>query len=76
MIGAYFTAVERPAAATVISLARGMAMLALSLFVMVMLFGGAGIWWSPLISEILSLVLTLIFLIPYLRSRPFSIRNP
>ena len=72
VIGAYFTAVERPVAATVISLARGMVMLALSLLVMAMIFGGAGIWWSPLLSEILSLVLTLIFLVPYLRSRPFS----
>ncbi len=72
VIGAYFTAVERPAAATVISLARGMVMLSLSLLVMTMAFGGAGIWWSPLVSEALSLILTLGFLIPYLRTRPFS----
>lgn len=72
VIGAYFTAVERPVAATVISLARGMVMLTFSLFVMTMIFGGGGIWWSPLVSELLSLVLTLGFLIPYLQSRPFS----
>lgn len=74
VIGAYFTAVERPAAATVISLSRGMVMLCLCLLVMTMLFGGTGIWWSPLVSEILSLVLTLGFLIPYLRSKPFAPR--
>lgn len=72
VIGAYFTAVERPVAATVISLARGMVMLTFSLFVMTMIFGGGGIWWSPLVSELLSLVLTLGFLIPYLQSRLFS----
>ena len=72
VIGAYFTAVERPVAATVISLARGMVMLTLSLFIMTMIFGGAGIWWSPLVSELSSLILTLGFLIPYLHSRPFS----
>lgn len=76
VIGAYFTAIEKPVAATIISLARGMVMLALSLLGMTALFGGAGIWWSPLVSEILSLVLTLIFLIPYLRSHPFAPRCP
>ncbi|MCI9271784.1 MAG: MATE family efflux transporter [Dorea sp.] len=75
VIGAYFTAVEHPVAATVISLARGMVMLCFSLLVMTMLFGGAGIWWSPLASEILSLILTLGFLIPYLRSKPFARRT-
>lgn len=72
VIGAYFTAIERPVAATLISLARGMVMLALSLLLLTAIFGGAGIWWSPLVSEVLSLILTLILLIPYLRSRPFS----
>lgn len=76
VIGAYFTAVERPVSATIISLARGMVMLALSLLLMTRLFGGAGIWWSPLVSEALSLILTLLFLIPYLRSQPFSLRSP
>lgn len=76
VIGAYFTAVERPAAATLISLARGMVMLALSLLLMTWLLGGAGIWWSPLVSEILSLLLTLALLLPYLRSCPFSPPSP
>lgn len=71
VIGAYFTAVERPVAATVISFSRGMVMLIVSLMTLTALFGGAGIWWSPLVSEICSLIITLIFLIPYLRSHPF-----
>ena len=71
VIGAYFTAVERPIAATVISFSRGMVMLIVSLVTLTALFGGAGIWWSPLVSEICSMIITLIFLIPYLRSHPF-----
>lgn len=71
VIGAYFTAIERPVAATVISFSRGMVMLILSLLLLTALFGGAGIWWSPLLSEVLSLLITLGFLIPYLRSHPF-----
>lgn len=71
VIGAYFTAVERPITATVISFSRGMVMLVVALVILTTLFGGAGIWWSPLVSEICSLIITVCFLIPYLRSHPF-----
>ena len=65
VIGGYFTAVEQPVQAIVISIARGFVTLFISLFVMTRLFGGEGIWWSATVSEALCLVLTLIFLILY-----------
>lgn len=65
VIGGYFTAVEAPIRATLISLARSVVMLILSLGVMTFLFKGAGIWWSPLVAEGLSLILTVFLLFQY-----------
>lgn len=54
----FFTAVERPAGSLIISLARGLAVIAFSIFFMTALFGGAGIWWAATVSELLCLVIT------------------
>ena len=58
VVGGYFTAIEKPVEALLISLARGFVTMLLSLFIMTHIFGGAGIWWSALVSEIMCLVLT------------------
>lgn len=58
VIGGYFTAVERPVSAMVISVARSIVMLVLSLGVLTAWFGGRGIWWSPTLAEGLTLILT------------------
>ena len=63
VIGGYFTAVEIPVSSTVISLSRSLVLLAAGLALLTAVFGGAGIWWSPLLSEAATLVLTVIFLI-------------
>ena len=67
VIGGYFTAVEEPVSATIISMGRSIVMLILSLGLMTMIFGGAGIWWSPLLAETLTLGFTLVFFFRYLK---------
>ena len=62
VISGYFTAVEKPVAATTISLSRSIVMLVVSLFALTALFGGAGIWWSSLMSELVTGVFTVGFL--------------
>lgn len=67
VIGGYFTAVEKPISATVISLSRSIVLLALSLALMTALFKGAGIWWSSTLAEALTLILTFGLLFGYNR---------
>ncbi len=58
VIGGYFTAVEWAGFATAISLTRSIAALVGALVVLTQLFGGEGIWWSPLAAEAICLVMT------------------
>ena len=58
VIGGYFIAVEESFAATGISLSRSIVALTVCLFIMTSLFGGAGIWWTPLVSEGVTLIFT------------------
>ena len=70
VVGGYFTAVEKPAEATCISLSRTIVALVLSLAALTALFGGAGIWWSPLMAEGITFILTMLLFIGY-RKRTF-----
>lgn len=65
VIGGYFTSVERAGYATAISLTRSLAALVASLVVLTALFGGEGIWWSPLLAEGSCLIMTLCMLGQY-----------
>lgn len=64
-MGGFFTAIERPEPALVISLGRGFFTLAIALKGCTLLFGGEGIWWSSTVSEILCCVLTMVFVYQY-----------
>lgn len=55
----YFTAVEKSGTAVVISLGRGLVMLAASMAVLTGLFGGKGIWWASVLSEALCLAVSM-----------------
>ena len=68
-VSGYFTSVEKAAQALTISAARGFLLMAGSLMTMTWLFGGSGIWWSPLVSEALCLVITLLLLYRYYGSQ-------
>lgn len=63
----YFTAVERPQPALMISLGRGVLTIAAALMICTQLFGGAGVWWASTVSELLCGVLTVIFAVQYQR---------
>ena len=62
IIAGYFTAIERAAKATLLSLIRGIIAIIGALFVLTLFFGGEGIWWAPLLSEAICFVLTILFL--------------
>lgn len=66
----YFTSVEQPAKALLISLGRGFVLLAGSLTVLARLFGGEAIWWAPTLSESVCLVMTLALFAHYCRRDP------
>ena len=58
LLSGYFAALEKPVFATIISLARGLFFISISLFVLPNIFGEFGIWISALISESLCLVVS------------------
>ena len=70
-VSGYFTSVERAAEALVISAGRGLVLMAGCLIVMTGIFGGAGIWWSPLVSETACLAVTGLLLLIYCRKDAF-----
>lgn len=51
----YFTAIERSGTAVIISLGRGLVLLAASMLILTSLFGGKGIWWAATLSEAMCL---------------------
>ena len=65
VIGGYFIAVEESFAATGISLSRSIVALTLCLMILTAVFGGAGIWWTPLMSEAVTLAFTAVMLKKY-----------
>lgn len=48
----YFTAIERPKESLVISMGRGMIIMAAALAGCIAVMGGGGIWWAPAVSEL------------------------
>lgn len=56
-LSGYLAAVEQSAPAVVISAGRGFVLLVAGLLLLTRLFGGAGVWWAPLLSETVTLCL-------------------
>ncbi|MGL5694662.1 MAG: MATE family efflux transporter, partial [Peptostreptococcaceae bacterium] len=54
----FCVAIEKPVQAGIVSLGRGIVVITLVLIVMVLIFGGAGIWISTLISELIVLLIS------------------
>lgn len=59
VIAGYFTALEKSGTAVVISIGRGLVTLVISMFILTSLFGGEGIWWAALLSEVLCLCIAI-----------------
>lgn len=68
LIGGFLTALERPKPAICISTGRGLIIQSAALLTLASLFGGDAIWFTPIVSEGLCLVMSLLFLRSYLRS--------
>ena len=66
-IGGYLTALERPRGAIAISTGRGLIVQAAALLTLAATLGGDAIWFAPVISEMLVLVLSLVLLRRVLR---------
>lgn len=60
LISGYFTALEMPKPAMIISVCRGLVFVILALIVMAALFGEAGIWLAMAVSETMSLVIAVL----------------
>ena len=59
LMGGFLTAVERPRSALCISMGRGLVLQAGALLLLAALWGGSSIWFAPLCSELLCLVMAL-----------------
>lgn len=62
LISGYFAAIAKPKYATIISLARGLVVITISLFIMTALFSDKGIWGATAISEGITIILSLVIL--------------
>lgn len=69
----YYAATERPTQSLIISVGRGLVLLAASLFPMAYFFGINGIWLATLVSE--SACLLLVFAVGRVSSRRENLRN-
>lgn len=68
VISGYFIAVENSFSASFISLSRSVVTLTICLAVLTALYQGAGIWWTPLVSELVTLLFTVLLLWKYKKS--------
>lgn len=59
VIGGYMTATERPVPAISISVGRGLVLQSAALITLAAVFGGDALWYTPIISESLCMVLSL-----------------
>lgn len=57
IVSGFCVSTEKPAWATVISLGRGLFVITLSLALMILLFGGKGIWLATFVSELIVFVI-------------------
>lgn len=65
LISGFFAAIAKPKYAVIISIARGLVIMSLTLFVMTAAFGENGIWLATAVSEGLSILLSLLVLKNY-----------
>ena len=67
VIGGFLTALERPIPAISISVGRGLVLQSAVLLTLAAAFGGEAIWYTPVLSEAMCLVMSLLFLRSYRR---------
>ncbi len=65
ILSGFYSAVEKPKFAMIISLGRGLIVIAASLFVMVNVFGDTGVWLSTTVSELICLIVSITIFAKY-----------
>ena len=68
LIGGFMTALERPRQAIAISIGRGLVLQSISLMALSLSFGADGIWYTPILSEAMCLIMSMLFLRQYLKN--------
>lgn len=68
LMGGFLTAVEQPRPAICISTGRGLVLQAGALLALAALWGGEAIWFAPVISEAVCLVMALAFMVRFWKS--------
>ncbi|MGL5330245.1 MAG: hypothetical protein ACRDD7_13320 [Peptostreptococcaceae bacterium] len=54
----FCVSIEKPIQAGIVSLGRGVVVITITLIVMIILFGGSGIWIATLVSELIVLIIS------------------
>ena len=67
------TALERPVPAISISVGRGLVLQSAVLLTLAAAFGGEAIWYTPVLSEAMCLVMSLLFLRSYRRQTDMQV---
>ncbi len=60
IISAFFVSVEKPSIAAVVSLGRGFFLILASLYIMIAILGGEGIWYSAILSEGVCMIIAIL----------------
>lgn len=68
VLSGFLTAVERPKDAITVSMGRGLVVQSACLLLLAVVFGGAGIWYTTLLSESIVLIVSVFFLRRYLKT--------
>ena len=68
VIGGFLTALERPVPAISISVGRGLVLQSAVLLTLAAVFGGEALWYTPILSEAMCLIMSLFFLRRYQRA--------
>lgn len=65
LISGFFASITKPKIATIISICRGFIIIILSLSILTILFSSKGIWFAPILSEAICLILSILFIKKY-----------
>ena len=75
IVSGWLTAVEQEKPAALIAVARGFVFILGALWLLAVLFGGAGIWWAALLSEGACAVLSAVLLLNVLKRNKITLKH-
>lgn len=75
LISSFYVAIEKPKYSMIISLSRGLFVIAISSVFMTYLFGDTGTWISSFVSEVICLALSFILIKKYFKSNSIKLKK-